>query len=145
MSLARLFYLGSSMAADIDYIAGVEEFKKDWDISKLGIKAVSPNEVEIKLSHPSAIFLKQIAVVDCSILPIKDFKQTLMKDAFSGPYKLTNSSDSEFVLEKWRSDSFDSPHPPKKLEFFKSAESAEKLARDGQTDSLEFDVISEGA
>jgi len=145
MSFARLFYLGSSMAADIDYIAGAEDFKKTWDISKFGIKVISPSELEIKLSHPSAIFLKQVAVVDCSILPINDFRKNPSTTAFSGPYKLVSSSDSEFNLEKWRSDSFDSPRPPEKIQFFKSAESPENLAREGRTDSLDYDEISYSA
>lgn len=115
MTLARLFFLGSSMAADIDSISGVDEFKKNWDISKFGVKPIGDRELEIRLIHPSAIFLKQIAVVDCSILPLEDFKQNLdlsHKGAFSGPYKLAAQEGMHFKLEKWRPDKLDSSRPP---------------------------------
>ena len=44
-SFARLFFLESGIAADIDYIKGSSEFHKSNDISKLGIKAINDKEV----------------------------------------------------------------------------------------------------
>ena len=144
MTLARLFYLGSSMAADIDYISGVDEFKKSWDISKFGVKAISENEVEISLNHPSALFLKQIAVVDCSILPLEDFKQNLdltESGSFSGPYKIKNQQGMKFTLEKWRKDKFDSERPPEKIIFYTTKENPIQLAKENKTDSLDTDKV----
>lgn len=147
MTFARLFYLGSSMAADIDNISGAEEFKKNWDISKFGVKPISEHEVEITLSHPSAIFLKQIAVADCSILPIDDFKQSLdlgVTGAYSGPYKLKTQEGKQFGLEKWRPDKFDSARPPQAINFFATTESPIVLAKAQKTDALDTDrVLSE--
>lgn len=144
MSLARLFYLGSSMASDIDYIKGSVEFKKTLDISKFGVKATGEREVEITLSHPSAIFLKQIAVVDCSILPIEDFKQNLNLGpggSFSGPYKMVSQQEKSFSFEKWRADSLDSKSPPQKINFFITNESPLTLAKAEKTDCLDTDMV----
>jgi oligopeptide transport system substrate-binding protein len=144
MTLARLFFLGSSMAADIDSISGVDEFKKNWDISKFGVKPIGDRELEIRLTHPSAIFLKQIAVVDCSILPLEDFKQNLdlsHKGAFSGPYKLAAQEGMQFKLEKWRPDKLDSSRPPQTINFFATKELPATLAKAGKTDSLDTDRV----
>ena len=147
MTLARLFYLGSSMAADIDYISGVDEFKKTWDISKFGVKPINDRELAITLSHPSAIFLRQIAVVDCSILPLEDFKQNLdlsSNGSFSGPYKLKSQIGKQFILEKWRKDKLESSNPPQEVKFFATREKSIDLAKTEQTDSLDTDQISMG-
>jgi ABC-type oligopeptide transport system substrate-binding subunit len=91
MSFARLFYSGAAMGADLDYIDGAAEFKKTGDIEKLGIRESSPNEIVFHLGHPSALFLKHLAVADCAILPLTDFKQELAFDAntpYAGPYKV---------------------------------------------------------
>lgn len=145
MTLARLFYLGSSMGADIDYISGVDEFKKTWDISKFGVKVINDKEVEIHLAHPSSLFLKQIAVVDCSILDIEDFKQDLdltVKGGFSGPYKIKNQEGMKFTLEKWRKDKFDSERPPQKINFYTTKENSTALAKAAKTDSLDTDKVT---
>ncbi len=144
MSFARLFALEASMASDIDYIKGASEFIKTKDISKLGIRAVSASEVEFELSHPSALFLKHIAVVDCAILPIESFKQPLVSNpegTFSGPYRLTKANQGNYLLQKWRKDSFESASPPETILFFESDESPLELARAGKTDTLDRDPI----
>lgn len=144
MSLARLFYLGSSIAADIDNIEGVEDFKKSWDISKFGVQAINDQEVKITLRHPSALFLKQLAVVDCSILPITNFKEEFLissKTAFSGPYKISANEGMSFELQKWRKDQLDSKNPPEIIRFFVTKESALTLAKEGKTDSLDTDQV----
>ncbi|MEK6773158.1 MAG: ABC transporter substrate-binding protein [Bdellovibrionota bacterium] len=146
MSFARMFFLGSSMAADIDYIVGAKDFKSTQDISKLGVRPINDKEIEFKLSHPSALFLKHIAVVDCAILPIDSFKEELdlsSGGSFSGPYRIKNSLEkSKFHLEKWRPDALDSASPPKEIVFFKSAASGINLAIDGKTDSLDYQLVT---
>tara|TARA_B110001454_G_scaffold219192_1_gene251180 strand:- start:63700 stop:65136 length:1437 start_codon:yes stop_codon:yes gene_type:complete len=144
MSLARLFYLGSSMAADIDVISGAAEFKKSWDLKKFGVKVKNPSEVQIVLSHPSALFLKQLAVVDCAILDIEDFKlnpNLSIEGGFSGPYKLKKVEISKYTLEKWRKDDIDSERPPQVISFFTTKENPVDLAMAERTDSLDTDKV----
>lgn len=121
MTFARLFRLGASMAGDIDYIEGAKHFKESRDLSKFGVKPISETEVEFRLAEPSAIFLKQLAVADCAILPILDFKNELdvsAKGAFSGPFKMVDDlKDQKLTIEKWRTDTLDSAHPPKIIEY----------------------------
>lgn len=147
MSFARLFYLESGIAADIDYIKGASEFYKTKDISKLGIKIISDSEVEFELSQPSALFLKHIAVADCAILPIENFNDELVltsKGGFSGPYKVVSTIGQRiFNLEKWRSDELDSSNPPARVKIFTSSEDPFKLALLGETDSLDRNYFTE--
>ncbi len=91
MSFARIFFVGSSIGADIDYIDGVAKFRETRNISDLGITVVSPDIIEFHLSKPSALFLVQLAVTDCAVLPITKFDAPLdfnAKGIFSGPYKI---------------------------------------------------------
>ena len=91
MTFARMFHLGASMAGDLDYIAGNHDMRKDGDLTKLGVVPTSPDTIESRLARPSAIFLKQIAVADCGILRLTDYKQDpdlSEKGAFSGPFKV---------------------------------------------------------
>ncbi len=145
MSFARLFHLGAAMGADIDYISGASEFRKTGDISKLGIKIKSPKEVEFELSHPSALFLKHIAVVDCAILPIKNYKDALRFDSatpYSGPYKITSIDKNGATAEKWRKDDLDSKNSPQKLKFSLSEMAPIEQALTEKTDSLDHDPIT---
>ena len=143
MSFARMFHLGSSMGADIDYIAGVSEFRKTSDIKNLGIRPVNQHQVEFTLSNPSALFLKHLAVADCSIIKVNDFKETWTpeKTAWSGPYRLVNKTDSGFIIEKWRDDKLQSALPPRKVEFIVTEESPLSLAKLNKTDSLDHDSL----
>ncbi len=146
MTFARMFFLGSSIAADIDYIAGAKEFKATQDLSKLGVRPINDKEIEFTLSHPSALFLKHIAVADCSILPLEDFKAELDLDAtgaYSGPYKIKSLvGKNEYHIEKWREDALDSKNPPKEVVFFKSSTPGMDLAKDKLTDSLDAQPVS---
>ncbi|OQW49813.1 MAG: hypothetical protein A4S09_03390 [Proteobacteria bacterium SG_bin7] len=146
MTFARMFFLGSSIAADIDYIAGAKEFRATQDLSKLGVRPISEKEIEFTLSHPSALFLKHVAVADCSILPLDDFKANLdltEAGAYSGPYKIKSLKvKNEYHLEKWRSDALDSDNPPKEVIFFRSSIDGVELARRKLTDSLDAQPVS---
>lgn len=121
MTFARLFRLGASMAADIDYIQGAKTFKDKPEIANFGVKAISETEVEFQLAEPSAIFLRQLAVADCAILPITDFKkdpEISSKGAFSGPFKIVKDfKEQRLTIEKWRDDALDSAHPPKQVSY----------------------------
>lgn len=141
MTFARLFRLGASMAGDIDYIEGGKQFKEALDLEKFGVKPISENEVEFRLAEPSAIFLKQLAVADCGILPLLDFKkdpEISSRGAFSGPFKIASDlKDQKLTIEKWRTDALDSSHPPKTINYSMSAEKPVDLALSNEIDSLD--------
>lgn len=141
MTFARLFKLGASMAADIEYIAGAKQFKDTLDISKFGVTPISDNEVEFKLAEPSSIFLKQLAVADCAILPLTDFRNdpdVSSKGAFSGPFKIVSDfKDQRLTIEKWRTDSLDSGQPPKKIHYSMVEGKPVDLALANEIDTLD--------
>ncbi len=147
MSFARMFRLGASMAADIDHISGSETFKKTLDLSTFGVKAPEPGIVEFILARPSAIFLKQLAVADCAILNLDDFKKDpdlSASGAFSGPYKVEKSlTDGEVTIEKWRKDTLDSSRPPVHVTYFMTNEKPVELALASKTDTLDHDRMEE--
>ena len=141
MTFARMFRVASSMAADIDYIAGAKEFKSSLDLSKFGVTAVDDRTVEFRLSNPSAIFLTQLAVADCAILPITDFRNdpdVTSKGAFSGPYKLVGTMDATgLTIEKWRADLLDSKKPPTKISYSMTPDKPVELALADRIDTLD--------
>lgn len=146
MSFARIFFVGSSIGADIDYIEGVTKFRETKNISDLGIKVMSPDTVEFRLTKPSALFLVQLAVTDCAVLPITKFDATLeftAKGIFSGPYKIVSGPDeSGLIIEKWRTDALDSKNPPKKVTYVMNDKNAVGLALAGVTDTLDHDKVN---
>lgn len=141
MTFARLFRLGSSMAADIDYIEGAREFKSKPDVSKFGVRPLSDDVVEFHLAEPSAIFLKQLAVADCAILPIVDFHndpEISSRGVFSGPYKIASDlKDGQITIEKWRSDSMESSNPPRKIHYSFKSGNPIQLALNSEIDTLD--------
>ncbi len=144
-SFARLFFIGAAMSADIDYISGALEFVKTHDLGRLGIRIISDREVEFRLSQPSSLFLKQIAVADCAVLPLTSFRDKLSETedgVFSGPFRILSMSKGSYVLEKWRKDEFDSPSPPSKIFFFATDQDPIALATSGQTDTLDRDPVT---
>lgn len=147
MTFARMFRLGSSMAADIDFIAGARNFKENQDLSKFGVVPVSEDTVEFRLSEPSAIFLKQLAVADCSILPIADFNNDPIISSggsFSGPYKIgSDLQDNRLRIEKWRTDPLDSTRSPKTVLYNLSSAKPFDLAVAGETDTLDHYRVEE--
>ncbi len=147
MTFARMFLVGASMAADIDYISGARAFKVKQELTKFGVVPIDDQTIEFRLSEPSAIFLKQLAVADCSILPIEDFKQNpeiSSKGAFSGPYKLVGDiTKTNLTIEKWRADALDSPMPPKLISYSMIAEKPVELALAEKIDTLDHYRIDE--
>jgi oligopeptide transport system substrate-binding protein len=147
MSFARIFFVNSSIGADIDYIEGTTKFRKTKKIEDLGIKVIAPDILEFKLSRPSALFLVQLAVTDCAVLPLNNFDDTLdfnEKGVFSGPYKITESIDqTSLTIEKWRPDLLDSKNPPKKVLYIVSDKNPALLANQGITDTLDHDKVSD--
>lgn len=143
LSFARLFLLGAAIGADIDYIKGAKKFAQTKNLADLGIRPVSENEIEFRLSFPSILFIKHMAVSDCAIFNFKTLNDIKTLPAgFSGPYKLISNSENRTVLSKWRKDSFDSKAPPQLITFFGSGKSPVELAKSGETDTLDNDPIS---
>lgn len=146
MSFARIFFLGAGIGADIDYIEGATKFSETKNIDDLGIKVISPDLVEFKLSKPSAIFLIQLAITDCAILPIKKFDDSVNFTAngiFSGPYKVTAGPDEKgMTIQKWRNDPLDSKNPPQTVTYVASNKAPVSLAKEELTDSLDHDKVT---
>lgn len=144
-TFARLFFVSAGMSADIDYIKGAAEFVRTRDLSKFGVKVISDREVEFQLSQPSALFLKQIAVADCSVLPLKSFEDSISESeggVFSGPYRIVSAAPGSYELEKWRKDEFDSSSPPSRVSFFATEDSPIELATAAKTDTLDRDPVT---
>jgi ABC-type oligopeptide transport system substrate-binding subunit len=115
MSFARMFFLKSSMAADLSYIKGAHKFQRTGRLSDLGIRVSSPYEIEFELSHPSSLFIRHLAVADCAVLNLSDFKVKNLdhfQSQASGPYKIEAWTMNEIKMKRWRSDDFDSKNPP---------------------------------
>lgn len=146
MSFARIFYVGASIGADIDIIEGAAQFKVTKDIDELGIKIIAPDVIEFRLSKPSALFLIQLAVTDCAVLPLKKFDGALDSTAngtFSGPYKIKKSlGETGLTIEKWRGDVLDSKNPPKLVSYIANNKNPVLLAMEGGTDSLDHDKVT---
>lgn len=146
MSFARMFFLGASMGADLDYIQGTRAFRLSKNLKQFGITVLSENELEFELSHPSGLFLKHLAVVDSAILPLEDFKNELNLTSagkFSGPYRVAKAPDDQhLILEKWRKDALDSQNPPARITYWMTDKNSVQLALEGQTDSLDHDRVS---
>ena len=100
---------------------------------------------EFRLARPSAIFLKQIAVADCGILRLTDYKQDpdlSEKGAFSGPFKVISPlKDNQLTIGRWRKDPMDSANPPEQITYFMTAEKPLVLAKAGTTDTLDHDRV----
>lgn len=142
-SLARIYFLGSSIGADLDYITGLQLFKKTKNIDDLGIKVIDDKTFSITLLHPTNIFIKHLATADCAILPIRDFKTTQLPLIFSGPYQISSTGPDFLEISKWRKDDFDSKSPPLKIRFFFTEDSVQSLVDRNQTDWIVFDHISQ--
>ena len=146
-SFARIFALESSMAPDLAYIEGSEKVKPGKLPSSVtgsfGVKVVSNNTVSFRLSRPSALFLKHLATVDCAIIPVDAIEPagTARVNIGLGPYKPDSMKKEKLVIKKWRSDPLDSPSPPQVIEYLFSAESSLSLAKKGQNDSLDREVL----
>lgn len=145
-SFARIFLLGASIGADIDYISGSNAYRKSKKLIDLGISVIDSQTVELKLDRPSALIFKHLATVDCAILPIINPDEVLVQDeklVASGPFRIASRDANEIKLIKWRSDPADSPNPPKNVSYFLAANpNPEQLFESKRTDSFDDDEIS---
>lgn len=140
----RLFRTRSPMGIDMqNIIKGARDFIGTKGASTLGIRAIDDLTVEFELEEPSSLFLRQIAVVDCAILPLHkhltDWSENLPT---SGPYKLLKRNTNEIVVQKWRQNPYESSRPPFRVNFVPSGEGVFNAAMEGSVDSLANEVIS---
>jgi oligopeptide transport system substrate-binding protein len=145
-TFARIYYVSSSIAADLSYVRGIRAFLNSKNLSDLGIRAIDDKTVEFHLERPSGLLLKHLAVVDCAILRLGDFAQPFESKAgipSSGPYKVIEFSPSQILLEKWRTDRHDSARPPQQLKYFVSDRAPLEAARASDVDTLDFLTIED--
>lgn len=139
-TFARIFFIGAAMGSDLNYISGVSKFRKSHRLSDLGIVPVSSHEIVFKLQNPSPLFLKHLAVADCGILAIKDFREQLpARPISSGPFQIINQSPVDIVLSL-RSDGYFplSSNPPGTVRFLEADDSkAIEWAKKGDVDTVD--------
>lgn len=148
-SFARAFFLGAGIAADIDYIAGVKEFLRTKNIDDFGVKVISDDIVEFRLAHASSLFLKQMAIADCAVMPFSSVAELAQSPkAFSGPYKIVGPAPTggylpdAVELVKWRKDHLESSASPERIVFFNSEAPLVELALMGENDSLDAIAVA---
>ena len=91
------------------------------------------------------LFLKHLAVVDSSILPLQDFRTEFKTDAgsaLSGPYRVASIPMRVTVIEKWRKDALESAAPPERVIYWMTDQKSTELALTGKTDCLDHDPVS---
>ncbi len=140
-TFARAFKTKAEITGDLNYIVGVEEYLKSGNIGDFGVKELSKKEVAFKLKTKSNIFLKQIASVDLSILPLETPDSALSNTrSFSGPYKVESVDGDEIKLTLW----IKREKSPKKVRFFKIDRSDSiNYALQKKTDYLGFETLTQ--
>lgn len=144
-SLLRLFVVNSSIAADLSYIKGAQDFIKTKKTNDIGIHAINEDTVEIQLEHVSGLLTKHLAVADCGILKIDFPDQNISFNSIpsSGPYQVVEANAERLVLKKWRNDRRDSKNPPSSVTFITSSLKPEDLAKKGDVNTLDFVSLSD--
>lgn len=138
-TFVRVFGLGASISADLSYIKNSSKKKMGSKGEFLGVVADGDDKVIFDLETPSALFTMHLATPDVGIVDInKNDDQPL---AYSGPYKVTGSTETTLVIEKWREDSFDSKKPPKKIVFKQLDPIDVKSGIKGEIDTLDFVAV----
>lgn len=127
-SLARAVSAESSVRKYYDCIQGTDEKNGRQDITKVGIKAIDSNTVEIKLKNPFPAFISVLAGATAKILPkkYKDNKKFFDSPTGSGPFRFLSKDaiNKKIILE-----AFDSYYQGKsKLDKFVLLETSENIA-----------------
>lgn len=97
-SLKRPFKLQASITADLNYIVGaknIAEFSKNGQ----GIKSISEDTIEIKVSRPTDLLILHLALPDLAIIKISSEDQ-IEFEATAGDYFVKSMDDNEIVLLK---------------------------------------------
>lgn len=96
-SIKRLFFLKSSMCADLDYIVGSKEALLG-DIEKLKIYQTGDNEVTFDLSKKNVLILYHLASLDTAILKLDRYDQTPDLRVGLGQYQIETENSKEIIL-----------------------------------------------
>jgi ABC-type transport system substrate-binding protein len=140
-SFARIFLVGSSIGADIDYIEGAKHVRDSKRLDHFGVRALNDHSVEFRLERRSGLFTKHLATPDCAILfLVKEDLGTYKPGPgtpTSGPYRIAESTKDHLRLSKWRKSSLDSDRPPETIIFDLSGRVAYDLALAGAADTLD--------
>ena len=107
-SFTRMLALPGSQQTDFaDMILGAEAVLEGRTDSLAGIEVLGEKSLEITLSEPNSSYLFQLAAPACSILSEKcvteagaDYGRTVEHTLGSGPYRLTEYTDSRITLER---------------------------------------------
>ncbi|MDO9181007.1 MAG: ABC transporter substrate-binding protein [Bacteriovorax sp.] len=127
-SLARAVSPESTVRKYYDCIQGADEKSGKQDTTKVGIKAIDSNTVEIKLKKPFPAFISILAGATAKILPkkYKDSKNFFDSPIGSGPFRFVYK---DAVNKKLFLEAFDSYYQGKsKLDKFVLLESSEDTA-----------------
>ena len=105
----RMLDINAEYATFFDIIEGAKQYRMGLDKNPehVGIKAASPNTLEITLVRPVAYFTRLLchqsfSVIHPSMIDAGDWRNAIPYPV-SGPYKPVSMTDTELILEKNRS------------------------------------------
>ena len=114
--------------------------------SRIEIRAVSPQLVEVKLREPVAFFIKMLALDSTAIMPARRCGETLDRPAGSGPYILENYEPGRRLSAR-RNPDYHQPELPRsdriELEIFSEPEAVFAAFQAGALDYI--DAFPSGA
>jgi len=143
-SLERALSKASVVYKYYECIEGAKEFYQGKSIEVKGIKVITPDMLQIKLTNPFPPFLSVLAGATAKVLPINNIQSDPLffeHPIGSGPFRFlkmikTTNDYGEMELESFQQTSADSPHI-KKLRLLALTESeALKLATEGKIHDL---------
>lgn len=102
----RMLDINAEYATFFDIIEGAKQYRMGLDKNPehVGIKAASPNTLEITLVRPVAYFTRLLchqsfSVIHPSMIDAEDWRNAIPYPV-SGPYKPVSMTDTELILEK---------------------------------------------
>lgn len=141
-SLARAVSPESAVRKYYDCIQGTDEISGKQDSTKIGIKAINPSTVEIKLKNPFPAFISILAGATAKILPkkYKDNKNFFEAPIGSGAFRFLSK---DIANKKITLEAYDSYYQGKsKLDKFVLLESSEEVATALASKNEVLDLVS---
>lgn len=128
-SLERIFKKGASISADLQSI-------------KL-INIIDEKNLEIILSKPNPILIKQLATPDTSILKLDD-NYNIEPQIFSGKYKVKTLTKQDLILKLSSHDIYTSKNPAKEIQyFFNESDKSYELAIKNKVDLVSLSILEQ--
>lgn len=97
-SFKRLFFIQSSMCADMDYLLNSSEAMKG-EADKLGIRKVGERSIEFSLAKKNYLVLYHLATLDTAILKLSHWKDKPNLDIGLGHYKVIKHEKESIELK----------------------------------------------